>query len=612
MKNIYHIFHKRYLLLIVFTLYLTSTLFAGELEITLVKESKRTIQLIKKAKNCIPMKKGGISLFCTGINIDALKYANLDFISCKNKIRSNGFKIKEITKKNKEYSYFRNSTKNALVLHKQKIVLLKNHIDRIDCIHELLHIEQRKQKTTNPLNPLNRVKRSKYITSLMEKYVAKVTEIEKKDKQKALKMSAFLTPLIKIHSEWEKLIAWLDEKEIYYFIYKNCESLNCNTNDKELALANLLRLSKFLPWRQVDLIKHDSRLVLAKKRKSFYKKMVNDFYKLKIKVITKENLLKSVFKNSLCQKTNVLYDVKNKKLNSFIDEYPKYCGLLVKREKLDKYFKYGIIKIQEYETALLAKQFWPLLKKKYSQFTRDESILYKTLNNSNKVANQFLNKVKRIPFKVIDDQILIHFNGKNIVFDSGAQDSLLKSKSNNNCKYFGSKTIKTPYGQSSLYKCAVLKPIKIGDGEILNFHYLDSKNLKINLPSILGLNLFYNQVFQINFLKNEIIILNNKVKRPKEAIYLQKNAFGDYDALEISCNKNSIRLDTGSQVYGDIRSDISSLSCPKLNINKNQILKANPQSALFLRDVKLNLGLPFIKKFKSLTINLIDGWIDLK
>ncbi len=212
--------------------------------------------LISQAKNCLPhTTKNGVE-FCTGILIPSSeleKMLALDVKSCQKQIESKGYQSswswpKALLTK-AEYDSFFNSTKRAETFHEKKTVLFKEGVsNRIDCIHELMHVTQWTQKTKSKLAPPNRRKTSDTYTGLLENGAGAIEGVEKSGNQAdAQKMADRLTEKLNTLKEWEQLTDWLDEKEVHYFIYENCGTLTCQLSDKDAALANLWKRREYLP-----------------------------------------------------------------------------------------------------------------------------------------------------------------------------------------------------------------------------------------------------------------------------------------------------------------------------------------------------------------------------
>lgn len=226
-------------------------------DINLLKKQKTYIEsLMKKAHECLPTVKNGDHHLCTGVVIPKNKWVNLknmDLKTCEEEIIKNGFSILDdsLPRLGQKYPNFISSTLRAETRYQEKLVLFKRQvINRIDCLHELIHIYQHDLKNTADLAPHNRQKLEDNFLKVVNQAIVSVEEAEKsKDIERAKKMGLEVADFITFIGEWKKLDHWLDEKDDHYFIYKNCSDLKCEEIDKDIALANLFNLRMHMPQK---------------------------------------------------------------------------------------------------------------------------------------------------------------------------------------------------------------------------------------------------------------------------------------------------------------------------------------------------------------------------
>jgi hypothetical protein len=231
----------------------------------------RTLQgemekMIVSAQECVPRK----DRLCTGSMFDEDRRTNLyktDLTACIDGIRKNKYKLLSDKEIGTKYPEFTNSTKRAVTLFDEKLVLFKTkEFNRIDCLHELLHIIQHDPTSTWDLAPATRTHVEKKFLNHLGLAVAEVEKAEKSgDVKGALKMNESLQPYIEFMKQFMALDDWFDEKDIHYFIYIQCEELKCTELDKDIAVTNLFKLIQYFPEEAAALIKKDAALLIAQK-----------------------------------------------------------------------------------------------------------------------------------------------------------------------------------------------------------------------------------------------------------------------------------------------------------------------------------------------------------
>lgn len=214
-----------------------------------------SMTLLEKAKQCVPHSFGDEFHFCNGLVLNKDRYQhllNLDYATCKKEIESNGISIytPKDKKPMKEYTEFLQSTKRALVLHDLKLVFFKEDAGKIDCLHELIHVYQRRICSLSDLCPEKRSQIGENMLNELNSWVDNIAALEKKkETEKARQLGEQVKPFIGFYQQWSDAINWLDEKDVHYFIYKNCDQLKCLADDREIALANLFKLKSYFPIR---------------------------------------------------------------------------------------------------------------------------------------------------------------------------------------------------------------------------------------------------------------------------------------------------------------------------------------------------------------------------
>jgi hypothetical protein len=177
----------------------------------------------------------------------------LDLTSCLSEIQRRGYKTTynntESLIPGQEYESFRNSTKRAETFHEVKAVTFRKSVaNRIDCLHELIHVYQWTSGSKEDLAPTNR---SRHTELLQKKLEAAVEEIAKSEKakrfQEARSRAEQLKPYLDHLKKWNDLTDWLDEKDAHFVIFSQCSELKCSLTDIDVATANLVKRKPYLP-----------------------------------------------------------------------------------------------------------------------------------------------------------------------------------------------------------------------------------------------------------------------------------------------------------------------------------------------------------------------------
>ncbi len=667
--------------LILLLIFLTSSLYADEYNG--LRKLKRKMQGdLYKAVHCLPgIKKDGSAEFCTGFSLSKTELTslkNMSFNQCKKTVKKKfGFTLSQEVQprqiKEQEYSTFMNSTKRAQVYYPERLVLMKQETGRIDCIHELLHLYQYFSKNKKKHSISNRKKLEDQMVVQLQKHITRVSLLEKKKEIRAAqRIGARLQPYIKFLGYFKDQSRWLHEKEIYYFLYKECDSFKCSVIDKDIALANLYFYRSYFPWRTKDwLIAESAELIkqkefhvykkLSKKwkpQKEFSKKTILKMIDTSLEVLQKDLKEEGIYfiKNSIF-KEGVVCDDKNLVIlyNGELD-HALVVAAVMRKEQLklnkglcsywpdtrvtSKKFNQGIISREDYESIVLTSKMAKVLSdqevydslfKHQNLFPTDETslILDRWLGaKTRSVFTVWKNKLPevfspgmKIRFFENNDLPMIYVNSRKLVLDLGAMDSVIRpiALSSNELRsmiVLESKTLKTAEGRTlNAPKVMLTTPLAHGSHKLMSTRWVLADLKIIGVDGTFGLNNFDRSGFSLTP-KTKRIEFKNFTSKPQGALDLQANFRSEYDAIEFKCPEGYIvRVDTGSQVRGDIKVE-------NLGKNyKNNILKCGGvrfkgpfeeldlEGPIFSRDVILNLGWPAIREFKSIDISLKDGWI---
>jgi hypothetical protein len=671
---------KLVLLLFFFCLTLQANEYSG-----LKKLKKKMQRNLNKAVYCLPKEtKNGKAEFCTGFslsknNLNYLK--NMSFNQCKKQVKKKfGFTLSQEIQprqiKEAEYSKFMNSTKRAQVYYPEKLVLMKQDTGRIDCIHELLHLYQYFSKNKNIHSIFNRKILEDRMVVQLEKHITRVSLLEKKKKiREAQRIGARLQPYIKFLGRFKSQSQWLHEKEIYYFLYKQCGAFKCSVVDKDIALANLYHYRKYFPWRVKDWLIAEAAELIKQKEFLVYKKLAKTWKTHKR--ISKDQILKMLNTNleALQQdlKSNGIYFIKNSIFKEGVvcngnDLIVLYSGELdhalvvaavMRKEQLkvnkelcsywpdtrviSKKFNQGIINRVDYEKVVLTSKMAKVLSdqevydslfKYQNLFPTDETslILERWLNTKTRsVFTIWKNKLPEvfspgmtIRYSEINDLPMIYVNSRKLVLDLGAMDSVIRpialsSHELRSMIVLESKTLNTAEGRTQTApKVMLTTPLVHGGHKLMSTRWVLADLKIIGVDGTFGLNNFDRSEFTIKP-KKKIIEFVKLPKKPKSAFNLQSNFRSEFDAIEFKCPEGYIvRVDTGSQVRGDIKPENlgtnykkNILKCGSINF-KGPFEELDLEGPIFSRDVILNLGWPAIREFSIIDISLKEGWINFK
>lgn len=558
----------------------------------LLEQGRKMVGLIEKARTCsVKMVGNDYRLrLCTGLELEKedLKFLkDLTLNSCQQFLVQMGYKVHKfktmadsqglINEGKLEEAVvqdFFNSTKLAWILHKEKAILFKPEAQRGDCIHEVLHFYQRQRPRKNELAPLERKGEERRLQFLLEKAVAEVEKVEKEgNKEKAKDMAGQLQPFISLQREWQKLLHWLDEKEIYQAFFDFPHLFKLGERDQDIALANLVRLKDSLPWDLKERVLHQAQVALNNKYRAI--------------------------------------------------KTPKGLAGFKSEEEYGQLYNRGKISRDRYEEKVIAMRKY----KAWQQVVkaRREGDLLETLKGLG-LAREFAKEQKikaqtgpiEFTYKLYKELPSIEIEGEVFIIDTGANESVLpphflKKFKEKDILLLGLKRLRTVVGTSDQAPVIqILKKIQVAGHQISGLTFTVSELGLPGISGILGIDFF----MAINDGRWFWDVQSKKIgpmgkQSFAQSFYLQSNGRGQVDALEFMCkdgaNKLKIRFDSGSQVWGDRPKGKSYAFLEKClpGIKEKALLEAPQLSALFLRNVDLNVGHAYLQ-----TIN--DFGFDLK
>lgn len=549
----------------------------------LLDQGREMVSLLEEARKCQLEKTGEGLKFCTGIvltshDLNFLK--GLDLGSCKTFLKQMkydvaevklGQKVKGVPKEDLEH--FFTTSKLAYILHQEKIILFKREAKRGDCLHEIIHFYQRHRPRQDALAPLKRKEKERRLQFLLEKSVERVEFYEKKGEvKKAKEMASELQPFIQLQKEWQNMIHWLDEKEVYQLFFDYGALVGTGERDYDVSLSNLVRLKESLPWSLEERVLHAANIELNKK-----------YAKVKIPAKKEGNEAQ----------LNELY----------------HQGKLGRDE-----FEKKVIGLRKYEAKKDMEKAKSLLEQLQAQLR---------LRDFQSASKEEVNLSAEISFKKERDLWQVDINGLSFLIDTGAQVSvlspkLLKGLKRKDVELYGAKNLQTAYGknlQAPLIK--VKKKIQIGGAQI---PFIVGAVGDLGLPGfdgIIGMDFFqsFNKGQWVIDLK-KLVLKKGKIKGDLN-FYLEPNGLGEIDSLEFYCSEKKevkLRLDSGSQYLGERKKNPrkeKKISCVDKSVVK-EMTTESPNSVLFSREVEVNLGTPYLHKFSHLGLDMNQKSISLK
>lgn len=676
---------------------------------------------LQQAINCIPVIKNSDYHFCNGLMLSKNQYReflSLNIEQCKNKMMSFGHRIWQTSPNNAkdEFLQFVHSTARAQVIHDKKIVFFRKEINRIDCLHELLHIYQRQYCHDSNLCPLKRQQESKSILAQLDSGVEKVAQWEKLGKvELAKKYADSMEPAIKFYQRYEDAINWLDEKDVHFFIYQHCKQLGCSLEDKEIALANLFKLRSFFPPRYLSYIRQEASDVIESKKQVIEKNLLSSWIDLtdsqlkamnsispdtilnqfsatisvketflkviapqvkqslgapflvfekvndKVKILQADNPTYSLLQSSdfdgvqfLCNRDKMPSFAYGSTVSYFsmLREYytyyaslnnPRYCQLMLELPKLRSDFSQSLVSREFYENKLLESmifqfaikrnfaqwllasqlgqsnfvQLAPFLAQYYLPRISSESLVDSSQSHQERTEGEIsVNMDESLPFVRILD--------RDFIFDTGAMNSVLSPNLLNLDLYRQSEWIKNITFHLVDGRRVDSPYLKFNQGFTLGESTLKHHQwaiVDLQLPSIvgiLGLDFFKNKKNWIIDIKKKKISFSFNIDSSNTKYPLIAEYDGSYRALEFTCPDGRVaRVDTGSEVEADLSPKLAiemtknKWRCGDLkSLSKFEVGKSD--STLFTRDVQVNYGWPWLKKYSRIIVSFEKGWISFE
>ncbi len=566
-----------------------------------IELSRKMIGLIQKAKDCAITSKKDSVHFCTGIT---LSKKDLDFLkglnerSCKQFIQQMEYTVhnskdkKTLERAKKDSAFkemlddFEKSTKLAFIDYDLKVVLFKPSAQVGDCIHEIIHFYQHNRPTDSELSPKVRGELQNKLQALLEKEVEVVASWERKgNKEKATELASQLGPLIQLQKEWIKLVDWLDEKEVYEFMFEYYDDLGLSARDFDIAVSNLVRLQYALDWRWMQ-------------KALFYANQL-----LNKKYAEVEANLKDV-------KTEREY---NELYNSGKISRAEFERKVIAQRK-------GMALLDYKKAKSLKDQMSALIRGRF--FEKEKKLVY---------GDKELSYYVREDLPYVDLELALT-DGKKIrlpmLIDLGAQQTIIPvsiiehaiseyqyPNHNGKLQIVGEKKIQNGHtGSEQVPLVQVNFPLELGDKKLESMTFALSSSPFFLKFGILGIDFFQKShgSWSWNFSDKKIVM----TKKVTPSMKLMENGLGQYDALEFYCRNNDqiqVRIDSGSQVFGDYSRDISKKDLRGC-VHSQAIEKLTPlpaQQIYFSRGVDINLGFLYISQYyKSIQFDLNKGLID--
>lgn len=595
---------------LVFSILLLQTFPCFGVEEETLRLSRKMIGLIQKAKNCaIRPGKDSVDL-CTGITLDKKDldfFKGLDAKRCQQFIRQMGYQVYQTkdkvtqarVKTDKNFKQMRDefdqSTKLAYIDYKLKSVLFKPSAQVGDCIHEIIHFYQHNRPSTSELSPAHRDELQEKLQVQLEKEIEIVAGWEKKgNKEKAMEMANQLSPLIQLQKEWIKLTEWLDEKEVYEFMFEYYDDLGLSARDFDIAVSNLVRLQYALDWRWMQKALYHANQLLNHKYSGVQPNLED------LKTEKEYNLLYTTGK------------ISRDEFEAKVIAQRKGMALLdYKRAK----------KLKDQLSALVRGRF----------FKEEQKMNF---------AGQSLSYAIHEDLPYVDLEVSIS-NGKKfklpMLIDLGAQQSIIPlsfiehafsqyryPEEEGRLLLVGDKKIQSGHtGSEQVPLVQVNTALELGGEKMENMTFALSSSPFFLKIGILGIDFFQKSggLWTWDFEKKKLVLsTTQKEKKGKKDEHakrsLIKNGLGAFDALEFNCPANSslqVRIDTGSQVYGDFRKDLSQKEVESCIVTTDELSALPPHQIYFSRGVDINLGFLYLNKYyKYMKFNLSEGFLEFE
>lgn len=316
---------------------------------------------------------------------------------------------------------------------------------------------------------------------------------------------------------------------------------------------------------------------------------------------------------------------------------PHFCQLMLMLPKLKSDFSNGLVSREFFEGKLVESMIYrDYIRQLFGQWLLSRPLAVEQYKHLLLQLSEFLLPHADIPNKrvtgkkypsyslLLDRSLPYLKSGEQVyIFDTGAMNSIMPPSF---------------IERELLNKAQWIKNITfmLTDGRKVDAPYLFFDNssevdklfahpywavVDLQLPSVqgvLGLDWLKNKNFIID-LKKGILQITPQLKTKSARYMLVPEYDGSYRALEFLCpDSNSIvRLDTGSEVEADISPKLAeqmtkgTWTCGNLKKMEKPVISAS-DSVLFSREVVVNYGWEWAKRYSRIQVSLTEGWISFE
>lgn len=429
---------------------------------------------------------------------------------------------------------------------------------------------------------------------------------------------------------WEELIAYVSKKnlKLYQFVLSDKSSKDSLERIPHETLTKLQEPEKPILTHLLNYSKISSGVILGK---FLCTENPKDAFIILTSSSSKEVLIHEYM--------HYLQSMKN----------PSYCHALTAQNATAEDFKKGRIPRKDYEALILSDKvmIWKTEREVYKFMT--EHLSQGALENTNNKIQSLIYQSRlmkgkemdlerksedlagtKMAFSVNENLPVVDILGKYFVLDLGAMDSIMapafafeKIPFNKIAPLKIKMTTNSLAESLEAPEVIVDMPLSISDKTFNSSEWVLA-NLKLPFAEgVLGLDFFKEQEMVI-YPKEKMIEFTTFKDKPGNALMLQRDFDGQIKAIEFVCPKDElvVRLDSGSQVLGDLSERIPAkvkrelqskkgYRCGKLSLS-GPFEKVIQNTTMFSHGVGLNLGWPWIARFKKVSISLKKGWILLE
>lgn len=240
------------------------------------------VDLNKQAQTCVKSFSLDNSKICS-FSYDLEKTVFNNKNDCEKSFDRKGIATIYVDQKNKnEFSEFYYSTNRALLDHlNRKVLFKKNVYNLVDCYHEYIHLLQ--SHYGNELGLSQRKRKGEYFKELLSKSADQVANLEQNKKIKeAKKLANDVQKGIDELTKFNLLTEYLDEIEAYHLVLRKCDFLKCSAEDKEIAIANLLKRKEYISLEYQKLLQNLANSIILEKKKKLYKDVASSWKESKL------------------------------------------------------------------------------------------------------------------------------------------------------------------------------------------------------------------------------------------------------------------------------------------------------------------------------------------